>query len=455
MKFAFSLILINLIGLLSAFSQGDTSWKETKESGKGIVTIYWFPNDPYSYKDGTKKLKGIEVEIIEGFQRYLQEHHKINLSIHWSQEERFIDVLAQIKNKSQPGIFGVAGFSFSKERKTFMKFSPSYMADIAVLVSTPDIPIVRSKEDLRKYLQGATALTAQGTVLERELIQLRDENEMQFKIEYTGGSVELIKLLNTRKNSFGYLNLPIYLLNLDKGLTKLNRQNYLTKRYEGRGIGLPITSDWDVPMNEYFASPEFKQQIEFIIARYINIDLYHFIETFTPENEVSLLNKEKDIQQIEIKLQKMEIDKKDQRQTFLIIIIAAGSILLLIIVILFRNQLQDHHQLKEQKAEIEAQSDEIASINDNLESLVRERTKELENKNRALANYAFITAHKLRSPLSTILGLVNLMKEMNVREEDKIVIRHLDQSSKNLDVIVHTIMEAIENKEPPETPSPK
>ncbi len=446
MKALFLSIFLILGGLHPCFPQGNSaSWKDVKKIGKGNLTVYWFPNDPYSFKSANGELKGIEVEIVNGFQKYLQQHYQVDLSIQWLKEERFIDVLERVKGKPNDSFFGVAGFSFSEERKRFMKFSPSYMADIAVLVSTPDIPIVRSKDDLKKYLTGATALTAQGTVLEKELIQLRDENKMQFKIEYTGGSVELIKLLNQRKNSFGYLNLPVYLLNLDKGLTKLNRQNYLTKRYEGRGIGLPLNSDWDIPLNEYFASPEFKQQIEFIIANYINIDLYHFMETFSPENEVSLLNKEKDIQQMEIKVQQMEITEKNQRQQFLIIIVVTCSVLLLVIGLLYRKQLKDHRQLKEQKAEIEAQSDEIMSINNNLENIVKDRTKELENKNKALADYAFIAAHKLRSPLSTILGLVDLMRKMDVPEEDKILIKHLDQSSKNLDVIVHDIMSTIES----------
>ncbi len=449
MKSIFWPIVLVLLTYYSTFSQVNANnWEDIKKSGRGTVTIYWFPNDPYSYVDATGQLIGIEVEIMEGFQKYVKKHNNINLSIRWTRVERFVDVLTLMKNKTLSGAFGTAGFSFSEERRTFMKFSPSYMADIAVLVSTPDIPIVRSQDDLKKYLQGATALTAQGTLLEKELVQLGEENKIDFKIEYTGGSVELIKLLNSRTNSFGYLNLPVYLLNLDKGLTKLNRQNYLTKRYEGRGIGLPITSDWDFPINEYFASSEFKKNIEFIISRYINIDLYHFIETFTPENEVSLLNKEKDIQQLEIKFQQLEIKEKNQRQLFLVVIIMIATLLFLIIALLFRKQLRTNRQLLEQKDEIEAQSEEIASINNSLELTIRQRTQELENKNKALADYAFITAHKLRSPLSTILGLVNLMEEMTLKEEDKIIIQHMNQSAKNLDSIVHTIMDTVENTDP-------
>jgi hypothetical protein len=392
-------------------------------------------------------MKGIEVEIVKGFRKYLRDHYAINLTLRWVQEKTFKNVLTGIKNESKAGVFGLAGFSFSEERRTFMKFSPSYMADLAVLVSTPDIPIVKSKEDLKKYLQGTTAFTAQGTLLEKELIELRNENNIAFNIEYTGASEELIKVLHNRKRSFGYISLPVYLMNLDKGFTKLNRQNYLTKRYEGRGIGLPKSSDWDTPLNEYFASKEFKRDIESIIARYVNLDLYHFIETFNPENEVSLLNKEKDIQQIQLKVQELEIRDKNQKQIYLIIIISVVSVFLIVIAILFRRLRQNLLQLKEQKAEIEAQSDEIQSINENLELIIKERTRELENKNKALKEYAFITAHKLRSPLASILGLVALMDKIKLPEEDKILMSHLNQSAKKLDDIVHTVMDAIEKSD--------
>ncbi len=448
MRFSFWLVLILVIDFQPLFSQeNSTSWKDIQKSRKGTVTILWFPNDPFGYKAGNGQLKGIEVEIVKGFQKYLKEHYEIDLSIQWVEENTFKQVLTQIKNASANGIWGVAGFSFSEERKTFMKFSPSYMADMAVLVSTQDIPIVRSREDLKKYFEGATAITAQGTILEKELIQLRDQNQIHFNIEYTGGSDALIKVLRNRKKSFGYLNLPVYLMDLDKGLTKLNRQSYLTKRYEGRGIGLPKTSDWDVPLNEYFGSQEFRQNIEVIIAGYINIELYHFIETLNPENEVSLLNKEKDLQQMQLKLQQLVIKDKNEKQLYLIVISIGATILLIIIAILFRRQRKSHHQLKEQKVEIEAQSDEIKSINDNLELLIRERTRELETKNKALEQYAFITAHKLRGPLSTILGLVVLMEKIKLPEDDKILLAHLSKSTKKLDEIIHTVMNAIDNND--------
>ena len=82
--------------------------------------------------------------------------------------------------------------------------------------------------------------------------------------------------------------------------------------------------------------------------------------------------------------------------------------------------------------------------------MIKDRTSELENKNKSLEEYAFITAHKLRSPLATILGLVSLIEMMKFEEEDKIVIAHLKESAKKLDKIVHSVMDAIDNSESPD-----
>jgi hypothetical protein len=43
--------------------------------------------------------------------------------------------------------------------------------------------------------------------------------------------------------------------------------------------------------------------------------------------------------------------------------------------------------------------------------MVEERAFEVENKNRSLAEYAFINAHMFRGPLCRIIGLINLMEK--------------------------------------------
>lgn len=445
--FRYAFLVFFCLTLAYVHAQTTHHWPHAILAKRATIRVCWFPNYPFGYQEANGQIKGIEAEILYGFQRYVRKKYQIELTYQWVAKNTFKDVLDAIRQDTTGTLFGIAGFSFSDERRTFMNFSPSYMADMAVLVSTADIPIIRTQDELRQYLNNATALTAQGTILEKELIALREENKLNFKIAYTGGSDELVEVLRKRTNSFGFLNLPVYLMELDKGFNKLNRQNFLTKRYEGRGVGISKAGKWHVPMTEYFNSVDFKNNVENIIGSYINIDLYHFVENLKPENEVSLLNQEKVLQAVQLQLQELTIKQENATQNFLLIVILGVSIFLFIIGYQYQKQRQSNRLLKQQKVEIEAQANQIKAINDNLEELIQTRTKDLATKNKALEEYAFITAHKLRAPLASILGLVNLLERVTLPEDDKTLVIHLKDSAKKLDVIVHSVMNAIDATE--------
>ncbi len=94
---------------------------------------------------------------------------------------------------------------------------------------------------------------------------------------------------------------------------------------------------------------------------------------------------------------------------------------------------------------LKKQKEEIQSINDYLEDRVKERTSVLEAKNKQLAEYAFINSHVLRSPVSTIKGLLNILKYSNLPDKDQKTYDHLKETVKVLDNIVFKINNAIDN----------
>jgi ligand-binding sensor domain-containing protein len=105
-------------------------------------------------------------------------------------------------------------------------------------------------------------------------------------------------------------------------------------------------------------------------------------------------------------------------------------------------------QIQQKNEEIQAQAREIKVINENLERRVHERTHELERKNKALEEYAFINAHNLRSPVASILGLVNLLSKTNLQPAEKEMIDHMKSSAERLDNVVRSITESIEKGAP-------
>jgi len=113
-----------------------------------------------------------------------------------------------------------------------------------------------------------------------------------------------------------------------------------------------------------------------------------------------------------------------------------------------QNQLLNFQQSEifEKSEELHRQKEEIQAINESLEERVQERTKILEAKNKQLAEYAFINSHVLRSPVSTMMGLINLMSYSELPPEDKKIYEHLKNSAQILDGIVFKINDAIQNR---------
>lgn len=103
-------------------------------------------------------------------------------------------------------------------------------------------------------------------------------------------------------------------------------------------------------------------------------------------------------------------------------------------------------QRREYEKKVRQQSKEIARMNETLEQRVKERTEELQNQNKKLSEYAFINAHVLRSPVSKIMGLVNLM-EVDKTSDPQEMMTYLKMSCNELDAVVKKITIALDGGE--------
>jgi hypothetical protein len=100
-------------------------------------------------------------------------------------------------------------------------------------------------------------------------------------------------------------------------------------------------------------------------------------------------------------------------------------------------------QRREYELHIRQQSRDITRMNETLEERVRERTHVLAEQNKQLAEYAFINSHKLRAPVSRILGLISLIDHDLIEKDDE-VLGHLRTSCRELDDIVLRIAETLD-----------
>ncbi|MHB8206264.1 tetratricopeptide repeat protein [Mucilaginibacter sp.] len=72
--------------------------------------------------------------------------------------------------------------------------------------------------------------------------------------------------------------------------------------------------------------------------------------------------------------------------------------------------------------------------------------KSNEKKDQALGDIAFIQAHELRKPLASIMGIINVIKEMDYTVDPECISK-LDEASKALDTQIHAVLSHIKEAE--------
>ena len=98
----------------------------------------------------------------------------------------------------------------------------------------------------------------------------------------------------------------------------------------------------------------------------------------------------------------------------------------------------------DQKEKLELMSQQLKMANAHLEEKVKDRTKELEEKNNYFAEYTFINVHLLRGPLCRIIGLTNLMSLDKHKEETIHLLDLLKESNTELEALIKKITAVLE-----------
>jgi len=109
-------------------------------------------------------------------------------------------------------------------------------------------------------------------------------------------------------------------------------------------------------------------------------------------------------------------------------------------------------QLVQAQQTIHEQNATLVSYSKNLEAEIDKRTREIKDTNNELIRhnnqleqFAFTVSHNLRAPIARLLGLTELMK-MTTNVEKEAVLRRIEQSSKDLDVIIHDLTRILDIK---------
>jgi signal transduction histidine kinase len=432
-----SILIITTAHLLHA----QNTWEEVQKNKKGSITIYWDESRPFIFQTPDGGMGGIEGDILEGFRSYIKTTRNIDLALNWKDAGSFSNTYVTIRDKRDPGTFGASAFSITPYREHDVDFSPPYMSDITVLITSKNVPIVKNLEEFNRVFSKLTAVTISQTTYEQDLLKIREQTNIPFEIHYIPSSENILKSIESMDNGFGFIDLPVYMMyfNNDPSI-KVKRQNLFPIKREGYAFILPENSDWGGILEEYFKHEKFRNNLERIISNYIDTDLYHFVESLAIQSnqQVTLLTKEKEIQQKDLTEKANQIEKEARTRNFLIALIAIICVFMVLIIMLYQKQNEQKQKIEAQGKSIEVKSQQLEKRNERLIALNEEKN-----------NLVKILAHDLRTPINHIIGLIQILqvKNNNLPDDQKLLIQQVIDASLRLNKMITNILDidAIEN----------
>ncbi|MEO9801839.1 MAG: ATP-binding protein [Reichenbachiella sp.] len=417
----------------------DLTWKELKQKKDGTVTIYYRSTEPFLIRETDGSLRGLEYEMMVGFKYFLWNKYGIRLNLDWQSKESFKYVFGLIKNNPKEGEFGLDIISRTSTREEEVGFSNPYFPDIQVLVSDKSIPTVSSLDEFKKTFHKFTAISVAETTYDQYLKNIREEHDLDFAIIYKETSNEILEGILEQPGRFGYMDLPNYLIALNQN-QEIKRQPILPIKGIGFCVIFKKGSDWEIPINEYLASPDYEILRNKGIQKYLGNDVYDLIENISKgEDEgMVLLLKEKELVDKELS----EQSKQVQRQAYITNMLLACVVVVMIFAFALFN-----------RSRVKSKANEILTAHRNMienqNELLSKRNNELLELDEEKNNFINILSHDLRAPINNISGLAGLLKmDENLTEGQINSIEHIASESRRLNKMVTRILdvERIESK---------
>lgn len=237
-----------------AFSQkyrGD-SWTKVNSTGSGTLTVVHIEQYGLIYKDKAGQMKGVCVDILNDFSKYVKDKYGKIITVKYAGEEPvFSDFLNTVQNT--PNILGVTNTTITEERRKVFSFSPPFMLNRLVILTHNSAPSVSTLKDLPSKLQGFSAQVIGGSTHVDYIQKIKAEHMPSLKIAYETSGPAIIKNLTTDQKLFTVIDLTEFIDAVHKKLP-IKRHPADVGIVEELGFIMPKQSDWEAPFKEFLTA---------------------------------------------------------------------------------------------------------------------------------------------------------------------------------------------------------
>lgn len=382
-----------------AQAQNASRWKDVKLSGKGKIVVYYNPIRHFIITNKEGNLEGIEYELMQEFVRFTEKSYGLKLEIEYRTFDSFEPLFDSLL-VAPPGAFAVSSMSITNRRLRQMKFSPPYMPDTEIIINSQNIPVIKDSVEFVRKFKNMVALVIKHTTYEYNMKKLKAKVLPDLKIEYVKETKEIKQRMNREPNIMAYTQIARYIGFRQDGFL-MNRQPLFQIKKIGRGVAFSKYSDWDEPVQLFFNDPSFKPFINKVIKKYLGTNeksiFWELTGNTTPnQREVAILNKEKELQFLELRRQQNQIIAHHNMRNYLI----AGFVIAIVIALTFYYRFhikkqtteilqQKNAEISEQRSQLESQTGALKFIAEELENqrdTIEDKNKLLEHRNKKITD---------------------------------------------------------------------
>jgi ABC-type amino acid transport substrate-binding protein len=230
--------------------KGDT-WEEIKKKGSGTVTFFYYDIPGFAFKDAAGNPAGICVEIMNNFINYVESTKNVKIDVKYvGQADDFKSFYSKFKSSSG-GVFGLGNITITDARKKEVKFTPPYISNINVLLTHKEVPTLGHISEAKSIFKDFKAYNVKGTANEKHIVEMKDKYLPALEILQVPVSQQAIDKIVEDKKSFTILDF-IHYSNALKNKLPIKRHPVGDKVIEKFGMMMPMNSDWDTLVNEFF-----------------------------------------------------------------------------------------------------------------------------------------------------------------------------------------------------------
>ena len=125
------------------------------------------------------------------------------------------------------------------------------------------------------------------------------------------------------------------------------------------------------------------------------------------------------------------------------VVAALAFFVIFLLIRINKKSTESNKELTALNEEVSFQKQNVDRINQKLEEIITERTKDLIYKNQKLSEYSSHLSHQIRGPIATLKGLVMLIEGEMVKSED--VVPQIKKCVDEIDAQIMDINEALHN----------